>query len=85
MYLSSLLLSINPPNQWHCSSCDITTALLPRWLEASQGGLVPSVHVHDGPWQKILATLPANSYDLIFYDPLNISPRPDSVTGESFG
>lgn len=43
--------------------------------QASQGGLVPSVHVHDGPWQKILATLPANSYDLIFYDPLNISPR----------
>ncbi|CAJ1416505.1 unnamed protein product [Effrenium voratum] len=36
---------------------------------------VRSVHVHEGPWQKILPSLPAESYDLIFYDPLNISPR----------
>lgn len=34
-----------------------------------------SVRVHEGPWQKVLPKLAANAYDLIFYDPLNISPR----------
>lgn len=36
---------------------------------------VCSVRVHEGPWQKVLPKLAANAYDLIFYDPLNISPR----------
>ena len=36
---------------------------------------VCSVRVHEGPWQKVLPKLAANTYDLIFYDPLNISPR----------
>ena len=36
---------------------------------------VCSVRVHEGPWQKVLPKLSENSYDLIFYDPLNISPR----------
>lgn len=36
---------------------------------------VCSVRVHEGAWQKVLPKLAANAYDLIFYDPLNISPR----------
>eukprot|EP00435_Cladocopium_sp_Y103_P031159 s793_g7.t2 len=36
---------------------------------------VCSIRVHEGPWQKVLPKLAANAYDLIFYDPLNISPR----------
>ena len=40
-----------------------------------QGSLC-SMRVHEGPWQKVMPKLSANSYDLIFYDPLNITPRP---------
>ena len=40
-------------------------------------GTVKAFHVHEGPWQKILPELPAQSYNLLFYDPLNISPRPN--------
>lgn len=33
------------------------------------------MYVHQGPWQKVMPALPPNAYDLVFYDPLNISPR----------
>ena len=46
------------------------------WFQARLAqDTVCSVRVHEGPWQKVLPKLAANAYDLIFYDPLNISPR----------
>jgi len=36
--------------------------------------------VHVGAWQKVLPTLPASSYDLLFYDPFD--PTPDHVGEE---
>ncbi|CAE7713143.1 gamt-a [Symbiodinium sp. CCMP2592] len=46
-----------------------------REAETRKKGPVKAFHVHEGPWQKILPELPAQSYNLLFYDPLNISPR----------
>ncbi|CAE7892013.1 REV1 [Symbiodinium microadriaticum] len=46
-----------------------------REAETRKKGTVKAFHVHEGPWQKILPELPAQSYNLLFYDPLNISPR----------
>eukprot|EP00434_Breviolum_minutum_P019879 symbB.v1.2.017541.t1/scaffold1371.1/size209032/13 len=42
---------------------------------ARRQGSLCSMRVHEGPWQKVMPKLSANSYDLIFYDPLNITPR----------
>ena len=49
------------------------------WNKSPCQGAVKTIRVHEGPWQKVLPTLPAQAYDLLFYDPLNISPRPGLV------
>lgn len=34
-----------------------------------------SMHVHEGAWQQVIHTLSDGAYDLIFYDPYNLTPK----------